>query len=168
MVTIFRIYNIVYYLNIRYIMAHPMIQVSRPWLFDEDIIEMFVDGDCDKLALALTSLCEECKIYAIKEEIHDDIPIHYICKFPKSISKYQYVDIYGAWTERELLQFWEHEGYTNLHLVEETPEDVSEDDIQDSLLYAKKIMKLIRHYQKEDSLEHKLNTAIKNANNSKY
>ena len=141
---------------------------ARPWLFDDDTIEMFVDGDCDRLALALASLCQDCRIYAIKEEKHDDIPIHYVCKFPKSISKYPYVDIYGAWTEGELLQFWEEQGYTNLHFLEETPKGVRAADINDALLYAKKIMKLITHYQKEDSLEDRLNTVIKNANNSKF
>ena len=138
---------------------------ARPWLFDDDTIELFVDGDCDRLALAIASLCQDCRIYAIKEETHDDIPIHYVCKFSRTTSKYPYVDIYGAWTEEALLQYWEEQGYTNLYLVEETPRGVRAADIADALLYAKKIMILINHYQKEDSLEKKLNSSRKNANN---
>ncbi len=86
------------------------------WLFDERTIDIFINGDCDGLAVALSSLCQGCIIYAIKEE---DIPIHYVCKFP--VGRSSYVDIIGSWTEKELLQFCHDQGYTDLYFVEETP-----------------------------------------------
>jgi hypothetical protein len=78
------------------------------------------EGSVD-LTVALTSLCRKCRLYTIKERGHPDIPVHYVIKFPTSISKFPYVDIYGAWNKQDLLQFWEEDGYTNLYLEEEIP-----------------------------------------------
>lgn len=73
-----------------------------PFHFDEDAVEYFTRGYCGNLAVELNKRYGYTIYSLFFGDIEGNIPCHYIV----GLSNGRFVDIYGIWVLRDIIEFW--------------------------------------------------------------